>query len=57
MEWGDAKDLLKEDVEGLGSVEDLGKIEAFILELKAKEDEKSDADEPCEAAKPSKEPS
>ena len=54
---GDAKDLLKEDVEGLGSVEDLDKIEAFILELKAKEHEKSDADEPCEAAKPSKEPS
>ena len=55
---GDAKDLLKDDVEGLGSVEDLGKIPcASILELKAKEHEKSDADEPCEAAKPSKEPS
>lgn len=52
---GDAKDQLKEDVEDLGSVEDLGKVEAFILELKAKENE--DTDEPCEAAKPSKEPS
>lgn len=32
----DAREQLKEDVGDLESVEDLGKVEAFILELKAK---------------------
>ena len=53
----DGKDQLKEDVKNLESVENLGKVEALILELKAKKNEKPDADEPCKAAKPSKEPS
>lgn len=41
---GDATEQLKEDVKGLESVEDLGKVEAFILDLKAKKTGRPEAD-------------
>lgn len=40
----DTRKQLKQDVEDLGSVEDLGKVEAFILDLKEKETSRPESD-------------
>lgn len=50
----DEKEQLKNDVEGLGSVESLGKVEAYILDLKAREDaEEPDRDKRQGDSRPS----
>lgn len=51
---GDARDKLRDDVEALESVEELGRVEAYIRDLKAREAvEKSDGDKRQGDAKPS----
>lgn len=50
----DAREQLKKDVKNLGSVEDLGKVEAFILDLKTREDAAAlDRDEQRAGVEPS----
>lgn len=50
----DAREQLKKDVKNLGSVEDLGKVEAFILDLKERETNRPESEHEGHASRESR---